>query len=219
MPILYLLPEIYAMLHEFRPEGNSFETVCDGLLFTVQPLRASGGGVAYQCFRVVHGGENAIIYKCLNGGGISWAGLKEVSGAVTLGACIEKTSGISPDPFPNPFSLPSRELEESLITVTTFLIDSMRVDKATFPVNGPPVSHYRLHIEEGWQPVIGRTLCVKTQASLWFPVTLMSHYHLENMSEMVQEYEDGTYQYYRDMNDSLAMMLSRLSGGGHPPSD
>lgn len=207
------------MLQEFRPEGSIFETVCDGLRFSVQMLRAMGNTLDCQCFKVIHDGQEAVIYKCLTDAGISWAGLKEVSGAVTLGACIEKTSGISPDPFPDPFSLQSRELEESLITVTTFLIDSMRVDKATFPVNGPPVSHFRLHIEEGWQPVIGRMFYSDTQASLWFPVTPMSHYHFKNMSEMVQEYEDGTYQYYRDMNDSLAMMLSRLSGGGRPPSD
>lgn len=172
----------------------------------VQHMRdTTSCGRALECFKITTPAQVAMVFKDQLAGSIAWSGMRDSANSFGIGHGIERKLGISLPLCPDPFTDASARAQ-----VTSFDIDGMKVDKAVLPFTGPEVIHYRLHFYENWQPRIGRMIYPGNRGWAWYPVSIFSQDDFRYMMGMVIEYEDGTYEENRQMDDAITMLLRKL---------
>eukprot|EP01035_Chromulina_nebulosa_P015826 gene15826-20968_t len=160
--------------------------VFNGILFAARLLGADADGGRREIAAVSGAGTEFLLSRDTVGGAEVWSGLCGREESRAFGAALEE-AGIIPAANPDPFGDSDRN-----IPVSHFFIDGMKVEKV---VPGGPfgLTYYRLHIEDGWLPVIACARFPESGTPKFYPVSPLSKYDLTNMTEMVWEYEDGTY--------------------------
>lgn len=168
-------------------------------------------------FFVDHLGRQIAFAKESIEGEISWTGHSITACNRIICGEIERLTDIelpvqpNTDPFDYAGELP--------VTIKSFYIDGMKVEKAASPFEGVDAIYYRLHVEERWSPKIAYIRVPLNNDWEWRPVTKIAPWEFEFMVEMITEYEDGTYEAYRQMNDGLVLLLQQLKHGIKPVRD
>jgi len=177
-------------------------------IMTAQHLKIEAGELVLQYFLVRYKMGDFLIAKEIVEGEPLWMGGSMPGFEIILGTAIEMQTGIELSVNPNPFSCMVKSAGE----VSMFHIDSIEVEKVKLISNAVTVSYYSFRVEEN---LVYRLACFcfpLVNKSLWYPLMPMDPADLYHVSDMIQEYESGMFEAYRQMNEGLVKCLQKALG-------